>query len=155
MLVNPGLKQRWHILNPPKIGQNVTKRYSRFLAGLSLCRAPATEFLQNPGFWCFWEPTGLFLAFSASSWLWILYTAQVCLSQGLRFLEWLSGFTANMWYLWVNTATQALHTTNEHPVASTELWKQTSHISLEVVFECVYLQLTVNGSTFMSRIVCC
>lgn len=59
------------------------------------------------------------------------------------------------WHLWVNTATRALHTAHEHPVASTELWKQTSHISLEVVFEHVYLQLTVNGSAFMSRIVCC
>lgn len=54
-----------------------------------------------------------------------------------------------------HTRTRALHTANKYPVALTELWKQGSHKTLEVVFECIYLQLTVNGIAFMSGIVCC
>lgn len=142
----------------------MTKRHPRPPAGLPLCQTPATELLQNPTFWClkgwscFWGPVS-FLAFSASSWPQTLYTVQAAtevqyLSQGFRFLELPFCFSENMWHLRVNTATHA-HRLCTHLINTLLLLLnyERSHKSLEVIFESIYLQLTVIA--FTSRIVRC
>lgn len=157
-LVNPGLKQRWHILNPSKIRPNVTKCYSRFLAGLSLWQAQ----LPNS---CKIQVSDAGRADTAFGDLQVYGWDSVPPPDHASFKHafpkaW--GFWNDVWlhckhvaFVGKHSHTGIAHKANEYSVASTELWKQTSHISLEVVFEHVYLQLTVNGSAFMSRIVCC